>query len=200
MPSSNKKKGAGDVAPSTSSVKMLAGACTHPECLVKANAMAMIEGDGVVSSLRDSGEPPVITECTFKECEAGNQMHSECFARLEKIVTAALCAHASNRSTGFADWGVDERRKAMFTTKYDIVRPLCRCACGKGYLRPRLNGRANIVRVGDDPALGGTVSGLSAADLEKKKMHEAKLTLRAKQEEEAKKKERERQAKEREAA
>ena len=75
----------------------------------------------------------------------------------------------------------EERHKAMFTTKYDLARPLCRCACGKGYLRPRLNGRANVVRVGDDPAPGGAAAGLSAADLEKKKMHEAKLALKAKQ-------------------
>ena len=142
----------------------------------------------------------MVTECTFKDCDAGGEMHADCFAKLEKTIMTGLCAIASNRGGAFSDLPEDEQRKAMFTTKWDLARPFCRCACGKGYMRPKLNGRAHVVRVGEEQALATDSGSLSQADLEKKAKHEAKLAAKAKAEAEAKQREKERAVKEREIA
>ena len=85
----------------------------------------------------------------------------------------------------------EERHKAMFTTKWDLSRPFCRCACNKGYFKPRFNGRANVMRVGDD-----VNGGPSAAELERRAKVEAKVAAKAKADELAKAREKELKKKE----
>ena len=171
-----------------------------PQGQRKARCKEKLDGEAPVHGQRPSGEAAVVTECTFKDCDAGGEMHADCFAKLEKTIMTGLCAIASNRGGAFSDLPEDEQRKAMFTTKWDLARPFCRCACGKGYMRPKLNGRAHVVRVGEEQALATDSGSLSQADLEKKAKHEAKLAAKAKAEAEAKQREKERAAKEREIA
>ena len=76
---SNEEKTAG----SSALVRMVAGMCSHPECIIKANVEASMKGEAA-GRHKPSDELPILTECTFKDCDAGGQIHSECFARLER--------------------------------------------------------------------------------------------------------------------
>ena len=155
-----KAKNAGDLKNTgrkepSAAVKMACGTCCSPNCHVLRRAMDT--GSNV-----SSGEF-VSMVCTWAECTVGGQMHKECYEKQEKV--GARPAHPPNarlrhgcfrsrsplsshrlrcmpqellaqlmRTTNTI--GKGEMQKAIWTHKYDMVRPLCRCACTKGYFKP----------------------------------------------------------------
>ena len=66
--------------------------------------------------------------CTSAKCAIG-QVHTQCYLRKEAEWLAALKAQRTNRMND------DGLRKTMFTTKYDLIQPLCACICSNGYYR-----------------------------------------------------------------
>ena len=121
-----KAKNAGDLKKASrkepsAAVKMACGTCCAPDCLVLRRAMET--GSNV-----SSGEF-VSMVCTWSECTVGGQMHKECYDKQEKELLSLLMRTSKTIGQG-------EMKKAMWTHKYDMVRPQCRCACSKGYFKP----------------------------------------------------------------
>ena len=121
-----KAKNAGDLKKASrkepsAAVKMACGTCCAPDCLVLRRAMET--GSNV-----SSGEF-VSMVCTWSECTVGGQMHKECYDKQEKELLSLLMRSSKTIGQG-------EMKKAMWTHKYDMVRPQCRCACSKGYFKP----------------------------------------------------------------
>ena len=166
-------------------LKMLVGTCTHPQCIVRANAVEALKAK---KSVKRSEGAAVYTDCQNPACPQGGEMHAECFEALERHLQRALVSDGGRKKLAMSD---QEAQKAIWTTKYTVIRKECRCACGKGFLRARVgaNRASGVMRVGDS-----VESVLSAAD-EKKAKLEAELARKseavkkAKEEEKVRRKE-----------
>ena len=169
-------------------LRMVAGSCAHPECVLRE---VVAQG----STVNDRAlRPSVLITCTNPSCSAGPSMHDECFTKLQASLVRSML---STLSSGFKDTykSDEERHRLIWTNKYDLVRPLCRCACGQGYLRAHWDApAARVVRVGDATPGGSD----AAAAEEKREKHEAALRAKAVKEAEARAREREAKARERE--
>jgi hypothetical protein len=169
-------------------LRMVAGSCAHPECVLRE---VVAQG----STVNDRAlRPSVLITCTNPSCSAGPSMHDECFTKLQASLVRSML---STLSSGFKDTykSDEERHRLIWTSKYDLVRPHCRCACGQGYLRTHWDASAaRVVRVGDATPGGSD----AAAAEEKREKHEAALRAKAVKEAEIKAREREAKARERE--
>ena len=87
--------------------------------------------------------------CTWSECTVGGQMHKECYDKQEKELLSLLMRSSKTIGQG-------EMKKAMWTHKYDMVRPQCRCACSKGYFKP-VAGEKRGSHVIDPPPLAASI-------------------------------------------
>lgn len=77
----------------------------------------------------------VVLSCTNALC-VGTAAHASCLARREEQMFCALRQQRANTMNAL------ELEKAMYRSKYDIVRPLCRCAsCGKGHFYREISAR-----------------------------------------------------------
>ncbi len=193
----DRDRSAAEVATSATSaaadrmLRMVAGSCAHPECVLR----EVVAHGGSIDDRTQ--RPSVLISCTNQSCSAGPSMHDECFTKLQASLVRNLLA---NRASGFQDThrSEEERYRLLWTSKWDLVRPMCRCACGQGYLRAHWDSStACVLRVGD--AVPGAAGDTSAAD-EKRAKHEAALRAKAAKDAEAKAREREAKAREREEA
>eukprot|EP00039_Didymoeca_costata_P026933 m.17021 g.17021 ORF g.17021 m.17021 type:complete len:445 (+) comp5870_c0_seq2:136-1470(+) len=74
-------------------------------------------------------------DCSNRGCTLGNLMHRECFVAFEEEVLKFM------RKTGRAKaWSEKQRRNNMWDDKgYNLIKRICKCRCGKGYLRKDLS-------------------------------------------------------------
>lgn len=67
--------------------------------------------------------------CTNRDCDIAG-MHVSCFLRLQAKLMEILRRQRSNTMAE------DALKRSMFTSKYDLVRTACACACNKGFFKP----------------------------------------------------------------
>ena len=150
----------GDDARLDKQVQMVAGACCHPECSVK-RALRVALAGGEACERTGEGEWCLFS-CTSKECTIG-RMHTECFEKLEERMIDFITKFEKRPS-----FGPEQMRKAMWSSKYDLIRPFCRCACGGGYFKAE----------GDRSAVARTDADEKTADAKKREV-EARLARKA---------------------
>ena len=83
----------------------------------------------------------ILVNCNNSSCDEGDRMHYDCFAQFEDAVLKFM------RKTGRArSWSEEQRRSNLWTDKgYGLVKKVCKCRCGRGFLRPEL---ASVVQAG----------------------------------------------------
>ena len=76
----------------------------------------------------------VLVGCNNSSCNEGDRMHYECFVQFEDAVLKFM------RKTGRArSWSEEQRCSNLWTDKgYGLVKKVCKCRCGRGFLRPDL--------------------------------------------------------------
>ena len=107
---------------------------------IKPSCLAIYDGGRVVSVVRDAS---IHSMCCLPDCDCDSdvfiplmctnslctigQAHAACIERQEKKMMATLRLQRNNT--------MKERDllKAMYKSKFDIVRPLCKCACTAGH-------------------------------------------------------------------